>query len=276
MKHHTRIKIRNNLRNAGLTILSICLLAGTTGQLGWFGDVTSFSHFLTNTTSYPVQPRHIYVLLSVTAGAGISLFVGSLFIPLRSSPKGSLNARRANSTEDLRLLYNFLGDYAGARLVPLDKRAEMMKKNSDCFWMIEEHRFDGAMRTVGVLMIFLLNRRASDSVQRGELTGFDIRAEHLVAKRGKPSGCYIGFLWAIDGNKPFKPYSGEVIRVARDILLRAIRNVPEPVIFARPTTRHALAAAKRFGFKPLNSASGGPLKLDQVAFLQGTLLRLPR
>ncbi|HWM23573.1 MAG TPA: hypothetical protein VNP98_02015 [Chthoniobacterales bacterium] len=274
MKHHIRIRIKNKLRKAGVLTLSISFISTITGQLGVLGEIERLSHFLTNATGYTIQPRHFSLLLSVTAGAGIALFIGSYFVTSRKFPKGSIKPRRFNAIEDLRILYQFLDHYADTSLVPIDIRVEMMKKNSDCFWMIEEHRFDGSMRSVGVLMIFPLNKRASESVRLGTLTGYDIRADHIVAKRGIPRGCYIGFVWAIDSNKAFKPYSGEVIRISHGILLRAIRNASHPMIFARPTTRNALAVAKRFGFRSLNSSSA--IKLDEVACLQGKLGRLPK
>jgi hypothetical protein len=108
-----------------------------------------------------------------------------------------------------------------------------------------------ALRIVGFISIFPLNRPAAERMLSCQLRGSELRAEHLAQGREKPAAYFIGAIAASSWKA-----RGEVVRLLDGAIAELKLQNENPLLLTSPFTTRGRALARKFGFRRLREYPG--------------------
>lgn len=157
-------------------------------------------------------------------------------------------------TNELSWISDFAIKYFGSGVSPLNLMQSLYAKNGEVFWLIKEcDQKSGSYReiNVGYFSLLPLNKRASASVQRGELDGSRIDKDDIATRYARPNSFYIGAIAA----DTLRARSFALLNIQYHMSREKFKEVHK--IYAKAATKDGLRLLKRHGFSPIDTQSQG-------------------
>jgi hypothetical protein len=103
-----------------------------------------------------------------------------------------------------------------------------------------------ALRIVGFISIFPLNKPAAEEMLSCRLRGSELRAEHLAQRQEQPAAYFIGAIAASSWKA-----KAEVVRLLDGAIAELKLQKENPLLLTSPFTTRGRALARKFGFRRL-------------------------
>jgi hypothetical protein len=108
-----------------------------------------------------------------------------------------------------------------------------------------------ALRIVGFISIFPLNKAAARKMLACQLRGSELRVEHLAHGHEKPAAYFVGAIAATSWKA-----KGEVVRLLDGTIAELRLQNENPLLLTSPFTARGRALARKFGFRLLREYPG--------------------
>jgi len=149
---------------------------------------------------------------------------------------------RSISKSEVEGVYEVLSRYSGGFVIPKDRQQFVYSKCRDSFVCIREgNHFDLLCKTVGIVILYPLNKAGVDLLNTSGMAGGNIEGKH-IAKR-HPRGCHIAFVWGESLR-----VQGKALAIVNNIIVKWSSNKSSFRVFTKPTTQQAFRAIKKQKF----------------------------
>jgi len=217
-------------------------------------------------TQYPyVAQYRPAILVASLAIAGLSVFVligawvaqtKDVFLNLWEKAQGRRPAKLADmrlteiSEGQLGIAYNYIKlamqDEGVSQVLSFEQFRSMWRTNEFVYGMLWDQSEPTALRIVGFISVFPLNKPSAQEMLACRLRGSQLRAEHLAHGNESPAAYFIGAIAASSWKA-----RGEVVRLLDGAIAELKLEKQNPLLLTSPFTSRGRALARKFGFRRL-------------------------
>jgi hypothetical protein len=218
--------------------------------------------------TYPIIAQYRPPILVVSlAIAGLSVFVlvgawlaqtKDVFLSLWEKAQGRRPAKLADmklteiSKGQLGLAYNYIKqamqNEGVSQVLSFEQFRSMWQTNGFVYGILWDQSDPTALKIVGFISIFPLNKPSADKMFSCQLRGSELRSEHLVHRDEQPAAYFIGAIAASSWKA-----RGEVVRLLDGAIAELKLQGQNPLLLTSPFTSRGRALARKFGFRRLRN-----------------------